>query len=125
MWNKLKKLFNHDRYQMISVIAAMGFIGLLYGCETTAPSILLPGTKVTARELQAELELLTAKIDNSLADIEHKDKLKKFIYEQSLIVASSGTINPLALLTSLGTILGSGAAIDNIRKRKVIKKLEE
>jgi len=120
-----KDISNHERYQGVSILLCIFLLMIMFSCEPTAPSVLNPAEKVTARELEAELNLLQAKIDNSLASIERKNALKKFISEQSLIAFESGQINPVGLLTSFGVLLGAGASVDNVRKRKDVRKLEK
>lgn len=119
----LSELFNHERYQTITVILVCVILAVVYGCQSKGQSILDPGRKVTARQLQAELDLITAQAEDSFMTIHQQDEFKQFLFEQAIIVGRTGTINPFALLTSLGTLIGTGAVIDNVRKRKEIKKL--
>lgn len=119
----LKTLFNHERYQTIAVIVTCLLLIWFYGCESTCQSLIDPTKKLNAIELQGELDLILAKAENGRASIEQQEQLKKTILQQAIIAAQTGTINPIALLTSVGTILGIGATVDNVRKRKEIKTL--
>ena len=119
----LSTLFNHERYQSITILIACAILAIVYGCPARGPSLLSPDKKVTARELRAELDLITAQAENSFATIQQQEVFKKFVLEQAIIAGQAGAVNPFALLTSLGTLLGTGAVIDNVRKRKKIKNL--
>lgn len=118
------KLFNHERYQTISILIIAAGLVFLYSCESKVRSLTDPTIKVNRIELESELEAIVKSAEFKFADLERQEALKDLLFEQSLIAASSGTINPIALLTTIGTIFGAGATIDNIRKRKEIKVLK-
>jgi len=120
----IKKLFNHERYQSLAVITVIVLLAIFFGCESKVTSINNPTQKVTRAELQLELDVMIAKCKIGLKKLDRQDELRNLILQQALITASTGTINPLALITSLGTILGIGATVDNVRKRKDIKKIK-
>jgi len=117
-------LFNHERYQTISIVVVTGLLVWLYGCQPKTVSLITPTKKVTKLQLQAELDFLLARAEQGFATISQQEQLRNFVFQQALITAQTGTINPIALLTSAGAILGLGGVVDNVRKRKIIKKLE-
>ena len=123
MKNLLLLLFNHERYQSISIIIAGVLLLFFYGCEPRVKSIIEPGTQITRSELDAEIEIFVAKANAGYTSLESQEKLREVLFEQALTATSTGTINPIGVLTSIGVILGLGAGIDNVRKRKEIKKL--
>lgn len=116
-------LFNHERYQTISVIIAATMLLWFYGCESTCPSLLDPSAKVNRTGLQMELDIIVARAEAGIADMDKQDRLKDMILQQAIAAGQAGTVNPLALITSIATILGIGAGADNVRKRIEIKKL--
>ena len=124
----MKKLvltvFNHERYQTVSIIVASLLLLYFFGCEPKCKSITNPSTTVTRAELDIEIDILIAKANAGYASIESQEELRDLLFQQTIMAAAGGTINPVALLTSIGAILGLGATVDNVRKRKVIRKLE-
>jgi len=119
----LETLFNHERYQSISIIVCSLLLLYFYGCEPKCKSIITPDENVTRSELDLEIEQVIAKANIGYASLEQQEELRDLLFEQALTAASSGTINPIAILTSAAAILGVGATADNIRKRKEIKRL--
>jgi len=119
----LSTLFNHERYQTITIIVASLLLVVTWGCPGKAPSLLNPQKKVTRAELQNELDLMLIRANQGFARIDQVEEIKNLLFQQAIIAGQTGTVNPFALLTSVGTILGVGATIDNVRKRKEIKLL--
>lgn len=116
-------LLNHERYQTIATIAAAALLLWFYGCESTCPSLLDPGAKVNRVGLQMELDIIVARAEAGIADMDKRDRLKDMLLQQAIAAGQAGTVNPLALITSIAAILGVGAGADNVRKRIEIKKL--
>lgn len=116
-------IFNHERYQTITGIIAVAMLIWFVGCPARTKSIIDPTKQISRQELQLELEQFTQKAEFGFADIERQEKLRELLFQQSIIAVGTGTINPLALMTSIGATLGLGATIDNVRKRKEIKRL--
>lgn len=117
-------LFNHERYQTIAIITAAVLLLVLWGCQGTAPSLLDPSKRVNRAELQNELDLMLIRAEMGFARIEQRERIMALVLQQALIAGQTGTINPFALLTTIGAILGVGATVDNVRKRKVLKSLK-
>lgn len=120
----LDKLFNHERYQTIAIVITIGLLVFFYGCPSSTPSLFAPERRVTRHELQAELDMLLIKAQQGFAHIEQQESIKNLIFEQALIAVQTGTINPIAVFTSIAAIIGIGATVDNARKRKEIKSLK-
>jgi hypothetical protein len=116
-------LSNHERYQSISVLIAVAVIVWFVGCEPKTQSILEPGKTITRANLQLELDTITRKAEIGFANIEQQERLRELIFKQGLIAAQTGTIDPIALMTSVFGIVGVGAVVDNVRKRRTIKDL--
>jgi hypothetical protein len=121
----LETLFNHERYQTIAIITAAVLLLVLWGCQGTAPSLLDPSKQVNRAELQNELDLMLIRAEQGFTKIEQRERIMALVLQQALIAGQTGTINPFALLTSIGTILGVGATVDNVRKRKEIKAIKK
>jgi len=121
----LSTLFNHERYQSISVIIASLLLAGWWGCEPKAQSIRNPAIKLNRLQLKSELDSIIIQVQNSVDDMDRQAEVINFLFEQALIVGQTGTINPLGIIASIGTILGIGAGVDNVRKRKTIKTLEK
>jgi len=123
MKNLLPTLFNHERYQTISIIVSALLLIGFYGCEPKCFDPMNPGERITRTELDISIDTFIAKANAGYASLEQQEELRAFLLEQSLNTAATGNLNPLALITSICTILGIGAGVDNVRKRKEIKKL--
>ena len=117
-------LFNHERYQTIAIITAAVLLLFWWGCQGTAPSLLYPEKQVTRAVLENELDLMLLRAEQGFAKIQQREEIMNLIFQQALIAGQTGTVNPFALLTSIGTILGVGATVDNVRKRKELKSLK-
>lgn len=119
----LFELFNHERYQTISVVLTALLLCFFYGCQPKCKSLFNPGVNVTRMQLDAEVDSVIAKANIGYASLEQQKKLQELLFEQSLISVTTGAFNPVGLITSVGALLGVGAVTDNVRKRKQIKKL--
>jgi len=123
MKNLLLTLFNHERYQSVSIITCAVLLLFFYGCEPKCKSIINPNTQSSRSELDAEIEILVSRANSGYASLEQQEQLRQLLFEQTIASATSGTVNPVALMTSIGAILGLGATVDNVRKRKEIKRI--
>jgi len=121
----LLALFNHERYQTISIIFSLLLLVVWLGCDPKASSIRNPAIKLNRTQLQAELDGIIAQVQNSVTDMNKQEELLNYLFQQSVIIGQTGAVNPIGILVGLGGILGIGAGIDNARKRKTIKTLEK
>ena len=108
--------------KMLSVVAAVLFLVWAVGCQPTVPSLRNPGTNVTAPQLQVEMEALLAQFDIRKASLEEQEKFRKLLFDNALLVADGGTLNPIGILTSLLAFYGVGSAANDTRK--AVKKLK-
>jgi len=118
---KLYKKFNGGAAEIISLFFVAGVIFYAYGCESKVPSVLYPNLQVTRAELAAEIDSYLALAEIRFTSLDQQDRFKQLLFEQAVLIASGGTINVLGLLTTVGTLFGIGAVVDNRRKAKVIK----
>lgn len=110
------------------LILAITFIPLVlaaaYGCESKVSSLDDNIETVNRDELYSEVQSFLAKAEARFASLDRQDEFKEALFNQTLIVAETGNINPLSVLTSIGSLLFFGTAGDNIKKRKTIKNLK-
>jgi hypothetical protein len=118
-------LFNHERYQSISVIIACAVLLFCFGCSPKCTSLLNPEVKVTETELQGEIALLQSRADAAQMSIDQQKNLQKFLTEQAAIFAAGTPINAVGLFSGIAGILGVGAITDNVRKRIAVRDLEK
>ena len=118
--NSIKLEIKENLYLIIGLIVAIVLPVLLYGCQSKVQSISSPEKQVTRSELIAEINHFLASAEIRQQQLDRQDKLRKQLFETGFRIAETGTLNPIALLTTLGSIIGAGAIGDNIRKRKTI-----
>jgi len=115
---ELKKMLKDKWPFVISAICCAGFALYAFGCRPETKSLIHPNIKVDRSELNIEIDTLLAQYENRVADIERQEQLRKFIFEQTLVVAQGNTLNPAGIITALFAILGAGAAADDVRLRR-------
>lgn len=123
MLEKLKALMNHERYQLITVVVVLGFVVWLQGCPSQVPSLIDESRRVTRVEYQAEIDLFLARAAVGAESLDKQDALKAALAQNAVLFTTTGTINPVGLVTTVFGILGLGATVDNIRRRKEEKKV--
>lgn len=123
MKNFLLTMFNHERYQSIAIIVILSLLVWTYGCPSHVDSLLTPGKSVTRPELQVELDTMVAMAANRVQDLDEQDSIKELIFTQAMLTAQGGQINLMGVIAAAAATLGIGATVDNVRKRKVIKDL--
>jgi len=121
MLDKIIKLIDHNRWIVIAAIIATLLFFWLCGCESQVSSIVEPSKTVTRAELQLEVENFVALAKIRFDRLDKDDELKELIVNNAFLIAQGGAINPLGVVTSMMSILGIGAVVDNRRKDKVIK----
>lgn len=120
----LKDLFNHERYESIAIVIAAGLLIWFYGCDSKVPSITDPAVQVNRTELQMEIDQLLSLAEYRYTQLDEQDRIKEALLTHAILVAQGGTLNPIAVVTAIAGILGIGATVDNVRKRKEIKSLK-
>jgi len=92
-----------------------------YGCEPRTASLISAGEKVTRSELITEIDLLEYKLEKGIADLDRQQRIRDLVFQQGMIAAQTGTVNPVGIITALMSILGVGAVTDDILLRRKIK----
>lgn len=117
----MKKLILNNPLTFTAAAIALLVLLFAIGCESKVSSINRPSYFITRAELEAEVDSFLAIAKIRFDQLNQQDAFKKIVFEQASIIATGGTINPLGLITTIGTILGVGATSDNIRLRKKLK----
>jgi len=108
-----------DKWTIISSIIVIAVLLIYaYGCEPKTRSLINPQQKVNLAELQLEIDTLMAKSEIRFADLQRQYELKDFVFNQSLIMLETGTVNPVGIATAILAIAGLGAGADDIRLRR-------
>ncbi len=134
IWESVKQWSRHNQGIVVSTVLAVIFLIWFFGCQSKTPSIVHDGLLVSEPELRveyaAEIRRLETELKNledvtkiRLQNIHQQDALKQALFNNALLIAEGGTINPLGILSLLGTIFGIGAVIDNRKKDGLIKGL--
>jgi len=105
----------------LPIVAAILLLLYAYGCEPRTASLISASEKVTRAELITEIDLLEYKLEKGIADLDRQERIRDIIFQQGLIAAQTGTVNPVGIITALMSILGVGAVADDIKLRKKIK----
>ena len=71
--------------------------------------------------LQNEIQTLQETSNFSFAELDRLDEIKYKLFDAVAVATSTGGINPIGLVTLLGSIAGIGLGVDNRIKDKVIK----
>jgi len=123
--DKFKKYLLTEMGQSISIVVILLLCVWIFGCQSKVES--LNGTRqlVNRGELKIELDHILAKAELNFQELDRQDEIKQIIFNSALMMAKSGSINPIGVLTTFGAILGLGATVDNVKKRKKIKALEK
>lgn len=122
--NLIVDLFNHERYQSIAFALVFLLLLIFIGCEPTVTSIMNPGTKLTRSEFEDEVNNYLQMAETKAMQLDKQDAVKNTLYQIGMVTLQTGRINPIGLITAIAGILGTGAAIDNVRKRRTIKRWE-
>lgn len=124
MMAKLWTFIKHNQF----IIVFGGVAGFLilwgHGCEPKVASLTDYKQQVTRDELQFELDGLLAKAESRFAELDRQVAFKEAIFNHTILYATTGTIDPLGMITTIAALLGFGAVIDNRRKDSVIKTLK-
>ncbi len=119
----LSTLFNHERYQTISILLAAGLLLWMTSCTPKLKSILEPGRVITQTELQGEVALIQSRIDSGLENIAQQEAVRTLLLSLAQAYTVAGTFNPMSALTGVLALVSAGGIIDNTRKRRIIKRL--
>lgn len=120
LWTTIR----HNAFLFNAIIIATVSLLWIYGCESQTKSLKYPGTRVNRAELMLELENIISESHIRISDLDKQDEFKEAMFNIAIVAAESGTINPVSVALTLGSILGFGAVVDNRRKDTVIKTLK-
>lgn len=120
--NKIKDWFS-DRWIIIwGLITILFVLYFMFGCQSETKSLLDPKQKVTRLELQSEIDFLLQQTQARIEDLDKQDAIRNMILNQAIVIAQTGTVNPIGVMTSILAILGIFSTADDIRLRKKLKK---
>ena len=106
-----------NNWLRISLVSVTVIVLLyVYGCESTTKSLEDPTVKVTRTELQFELESILSKYEARNLDLDKQDQIRNIISQNALIIAESGGVNPIGILTTLFAVYGLGSATRDTKK---------
>lgn len=97
------------------------FLFTAAACEPKTQSLQDPHRKVTATELQIELEAITKTAEYRLGQIEQQYQIREMILRNALLIAQGNPTSPAGIATGLLTILGASSAITSTKK--AVKKI--
>jgi hypothetical protein len=119
--DNVKRWIRHNQALVASVFICATLVTVAYGCQVTTESPLNPDQKVTRQELKIEAQAYAAKLKLAYADLDKKDAIINTVLEAGLAYAQGGGVSPLGLASTMMSIIGIGAVVDNRRKDAVIK----
>jgi len=121
MLKKITEFLNHERYQVIAITVCIGLLIWFIGCESKVRSLSDPSVRITRDELASEIDFYLANAEIRFKDLDRQDELKQTILDAALLYGQTGTINPMGLIATLAGVLGVGATVDNVRKRRDLR----
>lgn len=96
-----------------------------YSCEPKTKSLLDSTKSVTLSEYKSEIEILTDRFLTGFRDIEKKTAFRDFILQQSLTYTTTGSLDPIGIISSIMVLLGIGAAVDDVKVRKKLNAVNK
>lgn len=137
-WHDILKLADYHRGLLLGAAVAIVAAVSLFGCDVTTTSLVDPNRKVTARQLQAEVDLLEsnlskrqnqliaeiatfnddvdqldASVGSALDDLQQQYELREQMIRTLggfAVDAAAGQFNPVSALSTLFSLLSLGAA---------------
>ncbi len=120
---RVKEAVRHNLGLSITGLLAIVMAIWLVSCASVVKSPISEGM-VTRSELSIEYDAIMSKILLAEADLDRQDALKAKVTEVAFTLAEGGTLNPIGIATSLISLLGIGAAVDNRIKDRIIKSIK-
>ena len=118
---KLTNFFKKETAEIIAFAIVILCTIWINGCESRVYSLSGNGLKLSRVELQNELDTYLALAKVRFEQLNKQDEFKQAVFNIGVNLAEGGTVSPLGVALILGNIIGIGATVDNVRKRKVIK----
>lgn len=97
------------------ILTALLFWG--YSCQPEVRSLIHPDQKVTRPELQIELDSIIATAEFRMAQLDRQEAFRDVIFKNALLMAETGTLNPLGILTLLTGLYGVTRGAKDIKDR--------
>lgn len=94
-----------------------------YGCESTTPSILNNGERVTRAQLEMELDRIAQLVEIKVKDLDRQDALKKIIFQNAVLLVQGNPTNPVGIITGIAALYGFTQGASNTVSG--VKKLKE
>jgi len=121
----------HNQGTFAGVILALSLLVWTFGCTSKVTSP-ITGEQVSRPELELEVELQVKHIEAQLdslqkqaalqfLSLDEQDAMKQKLFEFASLTAANNSLNPIGIITLVGTLLGIGVGVDNRIKDKVIK----
>lgn len=128
----LVKWISKNQGVFVAVIICIGLLVWTIGCESSVTSLTDPTKKVTAAELNLEIETEALRMQAELAqlmkqaqlkqlELRRQDAIKQKLLDFALLTSEAGAFNMSGLIGLVAGVVGIGAVVDNRIKDKVIK----
>lgn len=128
----LVKWISKNQGVFVALIICIGLMVWTFGCESSVTSLTDPTRKVTAAELnleveaesmrlQAELEQLIKHAQLKYVELARQDAIKQKLLDFALLTSEAGAFNMSGLIGLVAGVVGVGAVVDNRIKDKVIR----
>lgn len=118
LWKELMNFASHNTGVVVGQLICFAVLIWIYGCESQVASIRNPTQKVTRSELLVEVDSFLAVAELRFTDLDRQDEFRRTIFEQAALWAQGGIVNPTGLALLLMGIIGGGATVDNVTKRR-------
>ena len=109
---------SHNTGIVVGQLICFAVLIFAHGCESKVTSITTPSARVSRSELEVEVESFLAIADLRFADLNKQDEFRNELFKHAALWAQGGTLNPVGLALSLASIIGVGATVDNVTKRR-------
>lgn len=128
----ITKWIRHNQGVFIAVIICVGLLIWTIGCESKVTSMTDPTKKVTAEELDLEVEKESVRLETELdqlvkmvqlkrKELQRQEEIKQKLLDFALLTSQSGALNMSGMIGLVAGVMGVGAVVDNRLKDKVIK----
>lgn len=99
----------------LTILTTLLFWG--YACQPQVASLVHPGVKITRPELQIELDAIIATAEYRLTELNKQQAFQDIIFKNALLMAETGSINPVGILTLLAGLYGIARGTKDIKDR--------
>lgn len=120
---KALNILSREAGQFMALLFCLIVLIWFFGCQSKTLSLHNDGRRVTRDEIQMEVDTFMRLAEIRFADLKRQEAFKAALLDAAVITTQTGTINPYGIIATLLGAVGIGATVDNVRKRIVIKKL--